>query len=899
MESLFLFGFILFLAGPILGIIALVQIGTLNTKLRALKKELERLSPGTVSSPAAAAAEAAIEIREADWNPAAGKPADAGVDAGAVAAAEVRRSTAWGGTAAEPVATVEADAAAPPPPPVSATRDVEKALASRWFVWVGGVAIALGGLLFVKYAHDQGLIPPVLRVIIGLAAAVGLVVAGEWVRKRGDDLAKGYVPASLSAAGLVIAFGVIYAAYALYDLVGPGLCFPLLVAVGLAALWLSRRQGPFIAALGLVGAYAAPALVPSEHPNAFGFFAYLLVIVAASLYELRARPWWWLGFAALAGATVWSLLWIHGGLFDPSHILPAGFFALLMGAAAVAIPVGRGILAGELGSLADPAKIAPPMQIAIAGCIAAGLVLAGLVWQSGHGLLALVLFGIGMLAIAAFGWLRDGMVAAPLAAGLATLIVLMAWPEVGFYSWAMDERGLWSTVPGLVEPPRFRNAMFVALAAFAGIGLAGVFRRTERLPWAALGAGAAVLFLFGAWAKADFVQSEISWAVIALVLAAILAATADRVWKEAGRAADVLAAGAILLTLFAIDRLFDGVWQTLVTALLAAKLAFATRRMQRTELAMMAAAVASLAAVRLFVGREFWGEPTGLPLGAHWVLYGYGVPAVLFWTASRWLTDERYARYRAAFEGLALGLAIALVSLELRVLIGGGITADHMGLLEMSAHALAWLGAAYGLAYRQQMFSSFISLWGARALLAASCAVLAAGLTLRNPVVTWDSVEGGMLVNSLWLAYLAPVPLLALMARKLEGLGLAKFRDGLGVFALVLLVAFVTLQVKRFFQDATLTPWFESDAESWAVSAAWIATAIAIFLAGIKLERQNIRLAGLAILVLAVLKVFALDLFELGGLWRIASIIGLGLCLIGVGWAYTRFVQRPKELSAS
>ena len=109
-----------------------------------------------------------------------------------------------------------------------------------------------------------------------------------------------------------------------------------------------------------------------------------------------------------------------------------------------------------------------------------------------------------------------------------------------------------------------------------------------------------------------------------------------------------------------------------------------------------------------------------------------------------------------------------------------------------------------------------------------------------------------------------------------------------------LLVTFVTLQVKRLFQDETLVPWFESDAESYAVSAAWIATAIAAFLAGIRLERQTIRLAGLAILALAVGKVFLLDLFELGGLWRIASIIGLGLCLIGVGWAYTRFVQAPR-----
>jgi len=49
--------------------------------------------------------------------------------------------------------------------------------------------------------------------------------------------------------------------------------------------------------------------------------------------------------------------------------------------------------------------------------------------------------------------------------------------------------------------------------------------------------------------------------------------------------------------------------------------------------------------------------------------------------------------------------------------------------------------------------------------------------------------------------------------------------------------------------------------------------------------------------VLAIVKVLAFDLFELGGLWRIASVIGLGLCLIGVGWLYARFVQRPQVQS--
>jgi uncharacterized membrane protein len=872
MESLFVLGILAVFAGPVLAVIALVQLSNLSVQVNRLKRELERLTPSgaTPEKPAAAVEPVSAFDLLAKTEHLAGTP--------------------------QPEPAVQA-----PPPDEAPTprpgRDVEKAIASRWFVWVGGVAVALGGLLFVKYAHDNGLIPPLLRVIIGLAFGGALVAAGEWLRRRDDEMSKGYVPAALSAAGLTTSFGVVYAAYALYGILSPAVCFPLLVAIGLGALWLSRRQGPFIAALGLVGSYAAPALVPSDQPSAIGFFAYLIVIVAASLYELRSRPWWWLGYAALAGATAWALLWIQGGIFAMSHVLPTGVFALLMGAAAAVIPVGRGILAAEMGTLAEPEKLAQPMRIAIVGLAGAALVLSALVLQTEHGALALLLFALGMLAITAFGWLRDGMVAAPIAAALVTFVVLMAWPDVGFHEWAMDERGLWSTIPGKLEPWRFATAMLIALGGFLAAGLVGVVKQSETRPWAALAAGAAVVFLFGAWARADSLWMPSTWVLLAVLLALGLGYGVDRLRQTDGRSAEILAIGVALLALFAIDRLLDGVWQTMAIAVLSAAFAFATQRVPLGWLAALAAALASLAAARLFVGREFWGEPADVPLGGHWVLYGYGVPAGLFWLASRWLTADPMARYRAALEGLALGLAIALVSLELRVLIAGGITENDMGLLEISAHALAWLGAAYGLAYRQTLFSSFVSLWGARALLVAACAVFFIGLTLRNPVITGDSVEGGMLINSLWLAYLAPVLLLAPMARKLEGLGLARFREGLGVFALILLVAFVTLQVKRFFQDETLDLFFVTDAESYSVSAAWIATALAMFVGGIWLDRQNIRLAGLAFLVLAVVKVLFFDLFELGGLWRIASVIGLGLCLIGVGWLYTRFVHHPKHVA--
>jgi uncharacterized membrane protein len=875
MEALIVLLVLVLLAGPILAIVALVKASSLQNTVRDLKQEVARLATlRTADAPVAAAK----------------KPIDESIAAMPERATPQRLDEIIANT----VEPVEPPVIAEPPiAPTAPARNMEQALASRWLVWLGGVAIALGGLLLVKYAHDNGLIPPILRVIIGLGFGGALVAAGEWLRRKRGDAVQDYVPAALSAAGLIIAFGVSYAAYALYNIFAPAVVFPLLAAISLGAMWLATRQGPLIAALGLVGATFTPALVPSDNPSTSGFFAYLLVILVASLWLLRRLNWWWLGYAAIASTGAWALLWINGFGLTPS--LPIGVFGLALGAASVLVPRGRDILQSDMGNLLDVKTITPPMGIAIVGCIVGSVILAALAVRSGHAPLPLILFAIGMAAVVAFGWFRQGLVAAPLLAAAATLLVLLAWHDVGFHTWAFDEQGFWTTVPGLFEPPRFRNAMFVALLGFGAVGLLGVLRKDDQRSWAALAAGASFLFLFGAWARADFTVTWQVWAVLAVVAAAALGFAVMKLehrfeTANVARSIEILVAGLALLLLFAADRMFDGVWLTIVIALMAAALAFVTRRIALPNIAAIASVVASFAAARLFVGREFWGEPQGLPLGAYWVLYGYGVPALVFWQAAKWLRGDGFARWRVAFEGLSLGLGISMVSLLLRVWIGGGITHDGFGLLELAAHACAWLGAAFGLAYRQQLYSSFVSVWGARVLLVASCIALLAALTVRNPVVTGDAVAGGQVFNALWLAYLVPVGLLALIARKLEGLGWLKFRSGLGVFALVLLMTFITLLVKRQFQGAILEIGYQSQAESYAVSLAWLVSGIGIFIAGLKLDRQSIRYGGLAILVLTVLKVFAFDLFSLGGLWRIASVIGLGLCLVGVGWLYTKYI---------
>ena len=781
------------------------------------------------------------------------------------------------------------------------TRDIEHNLASRWFVWVGGVAVALAGLLFIKYAHEQGLISPFLRVLIGLIIAAGLVAAGEYVRRSRGTSMVDYVPAALSAAGLVMGFGVVYAAYGLYDLVSPSVAFIGLGLVALAAFWLARLQGPLIAALGLLGAYSAPALVATTQSDAWGFFPYLLVIVAASFFTLRDRNWWWLGYLSIAGALAWGLLWISGGAFTSGDVWPIGAFAMALGIGATLMLEGRAIFAEESGSLVKALSMSQPLSLGVCGMVAGTALLSAQVFETQHGVVAIIWFLIGMALIAAFSWFKNGASIAALLAALCTWIIFMGWPDVAFHEWAFDEHGFWTTVPGITEPLHFVNWMMVGLLGFVGLGVFGFLKKQTMQPWAALAAGAAFMFLFCAWGRADFVSSPNSWALSGALLAALLLALA---WMKRSALADVepqfgissLIVGAAMLGLFALDRWFDDIWFTIAISVFAAAAAYFSLILPARLIGAASSALGSFAAVRLFVSREIWGEGAVYPWGGHWPIYGYGIPAVALFVASRWLNNENYRRERVALEGISLALLVSLVSLELRTLIGGDLVGHDMTLLEMSAHILAWLGAAYGLAYRQHLFSSFVSLWGSRLLLFGSCAAIVVMSLLRlNPLASGDQIQGNIIFNSLTMAYLAPLALLALIARKLEAIGLSWWRNGVGILALVLSVVYVTLQTKMTFQGKYIIPEFSSDAESYSLSAAWLVLSILLFVVGLRLERKNIRLGGMVVMVLALLKAFGYDLWEIGGLWRIASLLGLGLCLIGVGWLYTRFVHEPKK----
>lgn len=877
-----------------LGIYALSQISKLERKVRDLGIEIARLSKGQPAS-AATPVEA---VKPAAKQGAAAKAAAA--DAPVVIVSEPVAE------APQPQATRVATnifGEKPAAARAAAPRDMEQALASRWFVWIGGAAIGVAGLLFVKYASENNLIPPLLWIVLGLAIGAALIWLGERVRKsRATDVVD-YVPAALSAGGLITCFGSVYGAYGVFELISAIVAFVGMGVVALAAFLLSSRQGPLIAALGLIGSYAAPALVSSANPNAYGLFPYLVVIIAASFATLRGRNWWWLGYLSLAGASLWALLWFNGQGFAAGDLPVISLFAFAMGGIATLGLVGQKIFANEQGNLSAPLAMSNPLRLATFGMALAGLVLAVQVFESQHDFWALLSFVVGMGLVASFSWLKQGFSFAAALAAVATLLVMVVWPEVSLQTAAMDENGLWSTVAGLVAPGVFRNWMALGLVGFGGLGALGYLRKEPPQVWAAIAAGSAFLFLFGLWTRVDFLYANVTWAILAVVLAVALGALVQLRRGRIGetsfyQAMSILTCGVALLLLFAADRLSHGLWLTLSLGVLALGFAYLSRPLPLRTVGWIASAFGSLAAVRLFVMREIWSTGEALPLGAHWPILAYGGTAALLFGASR-VVNPIMPRAQAALEGISLGLLVALVSLELRVFISGGISSDHFTLLELAAHFAAWGGAAYGLAYRQTLFSNFISKWGSRILWAAACVgFVAFNLLLLNPLFTGDAVEGGRIFNSLWLAYLVPVGLIALIAPKLEGLGWAQLRTPLAVLALVLFMTFVSLMVKVWFEGQQIALGGESDAESYTLSLAWLICAGGLFVAGIRMARKSIRLGGLIVMALTVLKVFFVDLSDLGGLWRIASLLGLGLCLVGMGWLYTRYVKQADEQEA-
>lgn len=84
--------------------------------------------------------------------------------------------------------------------------------------------------------------------------------------------------------------------------------------------------------------------------------------------------------------------------------------------------------------------------------------------------------------------------------------------------------------------------------------------------------------------------------------------------------------------------------------------------------------------------------------------------------------------------------------------------------------------------------------------------------------------------------------------------------------------------------------------ESITLSLFWLAYGIMLVLIGILIKSRAIRIGGMILLILAMLKLFFYDLWNLGTLYRIISSMSLGVILLLISFIYQKYRNKIKEI---
>ncbi len=802
-------------------------------------------------------------------------------------------------------------------------RSFEEAIGTRWTVWVGGIALALGALLLVRYSFEQGYFGPGARVLLGLALAVALVAGGEWMRRKerasgepqNDASGSAYIPGVLTACGAVAAFGAFYAAYAIYGFVGPALALIALGATGVACMLAAALHGPALAGLGLIGSLATPLLVSSDEPNPWALMIYLAAVSLASYGFARLRRWKWLAISTAIGVGLWSFAYIialSGG--TPTGFFQAGAMHVLVATALAAWFISvQPWLDSALGSDSvkppqDPASVIAPASFAI-------VMLALLFEGASFGE-----FGVGwiftaaaMMIILAIAGLASSTATALLAVcGTFIVATLRIWPSV----FASDfVRGLpdWSLVHW-VEPVNV--SAYVALAIIASFSLGALAANPllcRRLSFvnACMSAGTAtltpLLALIVAYLRFGKFDTSYTFAAIAAALGVVFVSGAQVFRTRVGDVTAVdrppeatlglgaFASATIAALALALTFALAGGTLTIALALAALGAAYVSAQLQIPALRWCVAALGAVVAARLAWEPRIVGDTLGKTPLFNWLLVGYGVPALAFGYAARIMrrADESEDTPVRVAQTLAILLAAFLVMFEIRhALHDGDIYATSTGFVEQGLFVFSGFAFSAALTRITSLQKSTVFRIASYTAFIGSVAVAILGLGLGvNPLFQSEPIRGGGIINTLSLGYLLPAIAAFVTARLAVGVRPNWYPASARIVAIALVFALLTLETRFLFQGPDI--YFlrsTSQAEWYTYSAVWLSFGLVLLAYGLWRGSKEARLASALFVFLTVVKVFLFDLEGLMGLWRALSFIGLGLVLLGIGFVYQKFV---------
>src|ERR1043166_6890759 len=203
-----------------------------------------------------------------------------------------------------------------PRPPI----DWEQFMGAKLFAWIGGLALFLGIAFFVKYSFEHNLIPPELRVAIGFAVGVALLIGGVLLKRKENAV----TAQTLCATGILVLYAVTFACRSYYHFAFFGLVqtFALMVLITAIAFVLAvRLNAMVIAVLGLAGGFLTPVLLSTGEDYPLGLFVYIALLDIGLLALAQRQRWNALAILGAVGTALMQFAWVT------TFFIPEKYFA--------------------------------------------------------------------------------------------------------------------------------------------------------------------------------------------------------------------------------------------------------------------------------------------------------------------------------------------------------------------------------------------------------------------------------------------------------------------------------------------------------------------------------------------------------------------------------------------
>lgn len=737
-------------------------------------------------------------------------------------------------------------------------------------IWAGGITLAVAGFFLVRWSIDAGLLTPAVRVLLAGLFGGALVAGAEAAFRWRERVADPRVAQALAGAGLATLYAAFYLAGSTYGLIGSTLAFVGLAAVTAAAIGLSFRFGLPSAVLGLVGGFAAPALVGSEDANLPLLTLYLSLVTAGLAFTGRRQDRAWLGMASLAGGLGWGALLIGQGVAgNTSEVAVLGGYLVLLGGIIPAVTGGEG-------------RAHWLVRVGAAGL--AALQLAFLIQQGGFGPLEWGLYMLLGGALAWFGWREASMREGNAAAAAIGVALLAGWPSPSAIDFALVAAGLvaiFAIVPLAQLWRGHGRAIDIAQVAGVTLGIAGVIHTryasglgdTIELVVALGLAALAIVAGMGAWLAQRAENAAPYWSWAAQGVAALIA--------------------------------YDAAAQVLPDAALAWSVALAAIALawRAGHLVGALATLSAVAAAWALVPMGRWLEEglygiAGSPVVAAdlpgmpdaWL---YLLPIVAIAAAWRMLAGPSGAMRRVT-EGVWIAGLLVFAHIAYRHAFAAFAGADFTttGIIQRAIWEALLLGGAW-LAMARGWPRAAIGL-----ALAALAHFAWFALVLHNPLWTTQAVGPLPVANALVPACAAGLGALVLLRRWLPS-DPAWLRWAVDAATMVIVALLALSQLRHAFAGTVLTATSVGPTEDLLRSLTGIVLAIGFLMWGSRGGGRAWRVGSLAVMVIAVLKVFLVDAAGLEGLARVGSFMALGFSLIGIGWFYNRQLRVPRDAIAA